>query len=447
MKRGSKRAAAAGAVAMITLATLGATGAPEVEAASNQPPGINSSAALDNPNCDADLEQVILKYYPVPCVVEWDGGDNGGKTAPGVSADAIKVLVYAAQPVDQPSTSATDLTRNLASGLKGNVRDAVFDVNAVFQNLETWGREIEFDFLVQTGTDEAARKADAVSALSMDPFLVLDLAGSEVFATEMAARKRMVISVSGTNEASAAQKPYRFSTSIDYRAMAVLIPELIAKGLMDRDAEWAGSDEFQKQERTFGVVYSAGNAGLDIDQYNQALATWKAPKSAVELSFESPVAGGTEAVTAAAQQAAPTMIARLKEQGVTSVVLFTTSTLITPLLEQATSQDYHPEWITTGYGFQDLDILARNFDQEQFSHAFGLGVIRPAVLAGRERRRARVPVVLGPRHRYVQRAAARRAVRAPRGVHLAGPNLTASVCTTRCSRCRPWVARSTTRSS
>jgi hypothetical protein len=236
----------------------------------------------------------------------------------------------------------------------------------------------------------------------------------------------MVISVSGTNQASAAQKPYRFSTSIDYRAMAVLIPELIAKGLMDRDAEWAGDGDLAGEERTFGVVYNAGNTGLDIDQYHDALRRWKAPKSAVELPYEPPVGGGTEASTAAAQQAAPQMIGRLKEQGVTSVVLFTSSTLITPLLEQATAQEYFPEWIVTGYGFQDLDILARNFDQEQFKNAFGLGVIRPAVLEqGTGGAEPVFPWFWGPdTGTYnVQLLGELFVLRA--GVHLAGPNLTA----------------------
>jgi hypothetical protein len=195
---------------------------------------------------------------------------------------------------------------------------------------------------------------------------------------------------------------------------------------MDRDAEWAGDADFTEQERKFGVVYSGGTAGLDIDQYNAALSTWKAPPSAVELSFEAPVGAGTDAATAAAQQQAPTMIGRLKEQGVTTVVLFTSSTLITPLLEQATSQDYHPEWITTGYGFQDLDILARNFDQEQFSHAFGLGVIRPAVLSqGTSGAEPVFPWYWGPDNGTynVQLLGELFVLRA--GVHLAGPNLTA----------------------
>ena len=43
----------------------------------------------------------------------------------------------------------------------------------------------------------------------------------------------------------------------------------------------------------------------------------------------------------------------------------------------ATAQDYFPEWIYTGFDYQDYGLFARNNDQQQMAHAFGLGVIGP----------------------------------------------------------------------
>ena len=74
---------------------------------------------------------------------------------------------------------------------------------------------------------------------------------------------------------------------------------------------------------------------------------------------------------------APTLITKLKSSGVTSVVLFADNALITPLTKAATDQEYSPEWIFTGYGYQDFDGFARTFDQDQMRHAFGLSVLSP----------------------------------------------------------------------
>ena len=76
---------------------------------------------------------------------------------------------------------------------------------------------------------------------------------------------------------------------------------------------------------------------------------------------------------------APTLITKLKSSGVTSVVLFADNALVTPLTKAATDQEYSPEWIFTGYGYQDFDGFARTFDQDQMRHAFGLSVLSPYV--------------------------------------------------------------------
>ena len=48
-------------------------------------------------------------------------------------------------------------------------------------------------------------------------------------------------------------------------------------------------------------------------------------------------------------------------------------------MKMATEQEYSPEWIFTGFGYQDYGLFARSNDQEQMAHAFGLGILGPAV--------------------------------------------------------------------
>jgi hypothetical protein len=75
-----------------------------------------------------------------------------------------------------------------------------------------------------------------------------------------------------------------------------------------------------------------------------------------------------------------TIVAKFKSTGITSVVLFATPTVVPNILSAATSQAYFPEWIYTGFGYQDYDPLARNNDQKQMAHAFGLATLGPATV-------------------------------------------------------------------
>ena len=46
---------------------------------------------------------------------------------------------------------------------------------------------------------------------------------------------------------------------------------------------------------------------------------------------------------------------------------------------EATNQDYFPEWIITGSALVDTTAAARSFDQEQWSHAFGISPLAARV--------------------------------------------------------------------
>ena len=83
------------------------------------------------------------------------------------------------------------------------------------------------------------------------------------------------------------------------------------------------------------------------------------------------------------QEAAPLIVQKMKSLDVTSVVLFTDIGMTRAVLDQATKQEYRPEWIITGSQFQDVVFLARsNYDQSQWAHAFGMSTLPPAVADG-----------------------------------------------------------------
>ena len=251
---------------------------------------------------------------------------------------------------------------------------------------------------------------------------MLDLASAEVFCSEVAARKVIAICATGTNESMDAQKPYRYSTFIDYWANVIGTAELIGKGLKGKPAQWAGDPAMKTQTRKFGSVFQTGQTGIDEDLWKSSLAKYKAPKFAAELGYDAGT-GDPLGNSAIAQEQAPVMIGKLKDAGVTSVVLFTDISMTSALLTAANTQEYHPEWVETGFLFQDIGAIGRLFNKEQWAHAFGLGTLNVPVKG----RAAGDPVLAwywGRDNFSYNAGVLGEVVVLTFGIHLAGPKLT-----------------------
>jgi hypothetical protein len=152
---------------------------------------------------------------------------------------------------------------------------------------------------------------------------------------------------------------------------------MAGKQLVGKPAEWAGDPALHKQTRVFGAIYPTGV--IDMNSFTAQLAKYKAKLTA---SLPYVANGSTLGDPTTAQEAAPNIVAKLKSEGVTSVFLFTDVAMNTAVTSQATSGDYHPEWIITGYEYQDISILSRGYDQNQWAHAFGISNLPPFVVGG-----------------------------------------------------------------
>jgi hypothetical protein len=65
----------------------------------------------------------------------------------------------------------------------------------------------------------------------------------------------------------------------------------------------------------------------------------------------------------------------MKAAGVTTVMCMCDPLLPYFATPQANQQNYHPEWLVAGFGATDTDIVGQFYDQSQWSHAFGMGVV------------------------------------------------------------------------
>jgi hypothetical protein len=333
--------------------------------------GVGTKAALNGPDCDKERGRILFVYQGwLPCVKPWPAGsNNGGATYQGVTKDSIKVVIR--RPTQQEIDTGRSPIKDRATGQFSTVDAAVRDSLPMFEKTyQQWGRKLDVSVVEYSGTDEAAQRADAVKIAAMKPFAVIDLVGDEVFLTSLAKQKIMAFGGMAPNKLSIAQSPYRWPLGVDAAANALLGAELIGKQFVGKPAEFAGDSALQTKKRVFGTVRSDSATAPD---FGPALAELKksGAKLGQDLTYSPPLDSSQLATSAA--EAAPTLVAKLKDSGVTSVLALANEYQMTgALTKAATANDYHPEWIVMGVAYTDIGALARTFDQDQWKHAFGV---------------------------------------------------------------------------
>ena len=376
-----RRVALASAVAVAASIAVVAVPATGAGAAANSAAGIGTKSALNSPLCDPATGRIkIPAYLASVCVKPWkEGADNGGATYQGVTKDSIKVVVQVAPAETQlHPPGLAQAPKNRSTGQNGLLQDAILDAQAALDGrYELWGRKIDYEFVVLSGTDEASQRADAVTIAAKKPFAVALTVGGPILATELAKKKILVAWGSGNNEDNLQQQPYRF-TGQDANLQAKNVATWIGKQIAGHPAKFAGDPAFQKQDRKFGLLYTtSATAGtsIDLEGFKKELTKNKVPKLAAEVAYTVP-ADAAQATTAAQEQA-PTIIAKMKDAGVTSVILMGSSAIVGPVTNAATANDYRPEWLMTGWAYQDLTLLAGGYDKDQWAHAFGMAWFAP----------------------------------------------------------------------
>ncbi len=337
------------------------------------------------PSCRADGRQVGISTYMPPCV-QWSGGDNGGATFRGVSADEIRVVKYRAQL--DPGTEAILAGANL--GDEKGVVDRAMRSLLRYWNLhaETYGREVTFVNVDASGPSESdeAMRADAVRiANDIKPFAVIDADPAApiplILAQELAQRGILCFcTAQSTPYASSTYTELpptifmEYPTSDEYAAHAA---EYIAKKMEGRPAEFAGDDQtvgqtFRSTPRKYGLLYLEGERGKvepararNRDAFRRELGkVGIGPDRLVEIGYIYDPGRNQADLT--------NIVARFKGEGVTTIIPIWDP--LTPILltQEATRQQYYPEWFMLGIGLSDTTTGGRLYDQAQWRNAFGI---------------------------------------------------------------------------
>jgi ABC-type branched-subunit amino acid transport system substrate-binding protein len=319
--------------------------------------------------CDQETGQVAIPYILASeCYADVEG-DNGGETSKGVTADTIKVVAYVS-PEDDPvidyvtqAIANDDTVEQVSETIQGYVD--IF--NATYQ---TYGRQVELEILVGSGSanDETAARADAVRAdEEMGAFAVLGGPTlTSVFADELAQREVVCIGCTGGDPSFYEERaPYLYGVGQNADQVQISLVEYMSKKLAGRPAEFAGDEALTSEERVFGYLWIESN---DSSASQAELFEERLGEEDIELA---------ESVSytldpARLQEQATSVITRLKQAGVTSVVFSGDPVALGPFTTEATAQDFRPEWILGPQVLVDTVAFSRTYDQEQWAHAFGI---------------------------------------------------------------------------
>lgn len=317
--------------------------------------------------CDPQTGQLkVPTAYAPPCVPVFTG-DNGGATSNGVTADEIKVGYYA--PQENGDVSALLLgVLDKREDTEQTVRNYVDMFNEIF---ETYGRRVVIERLDASGAadDEVAARNDAVRAADNGYFAVVGgPALNNAFSDELASRGVLCIECGQVAPDSVYQHnaPFMWGSSPTPEEFMVNVGDYIANRLLNRPAEFAGDPAMREQQRVFGTVH------LELDPPVYTEVEKIVLERGKERGFESKVNETYLFDIARAPERAPTIIAKMKEAGVTTIIFLGDPLMPIYLTQAATAQNYFPEWVVTGTAYTDTTVLGRMYDQQQWAHAFGL---------------------------------------------------------------------------
>jgi hypothetical protein len=346
--------------------TGGANGAPITYELAKKEGKESSIQWVDN--CDPATGRIKVPSVFAPACVPKYSGNNGGATGQGVTADKVTIVVYT--PPDN-----ADILSRFTSQLdsKEATKETGERYAEMFQNLyQTYGRKVELVQFDATGApnDPVAAQADAVNVVEKyHPFASL---GGPVltpaYAEELARQKVLCMGcgVSLPDQFYQDHSPYIWGPLPTPEQFLVNLGDYITNRVVGRNASFAGDDDLKNKKRTFGVVHFEQDPPVFSGLNEQVAACGK------QRGWDSQI---TETYTfdiGKMPERATTIIAKMKAAGITSIIFLGDPIMPIYLTQQATAQNYHPEWIVTGTVLTDTTVLGRMYDQSQWTHAFGM---------------------------------------------------------------------------
>jgi len=354
--------------------TAGASGGGEsASQGSGGSGGGNAASTPASGGCPDRAEQVPGDPYSPPCIAF--EGDNGGETAKGVTADEI---IVSARILNEKGFQQT-----LASLAGADITDEPADVRRTIEALaeyfnksfQFYGRKLKVVFYDGKGSGvaelqgggQAEAEADAItSAEEIGAFAEIN--GSSAPFADALARKKVI--AFGTPYLSrnwhVDRRPYNWSVATDCSIIVESVAEFANQTLAGKPAVFAGGD-LKDKPRKF-AAFSPENPWY-VDCVDQAIKIAEDAGNKVDLRVTYKLD-----IDSMSNQAA-NIVAKLKSEGITTILCGCDPIIPVFLTTKATEQNYQPEWVVAGTALSDIDLVAQLYDQDQWSRAFGVSYL------------------------------------------------------------------------
>jgi len=345
-------------------------------------PGGGLASTGDTSHCTPGGRQfaVLLNGGP-PCVAKFTG-NNGGATSQGVTGDTVKIVFFSSKPNDQ--VDAILGSQGLAVPYAQSVDYIETALAFVEKHYELYGRKIEPVFVQgdcpTTPPDYDVCNAEAQKVAKLNPFMVVW--GTPLYASVFDIwAKHGIVSLGGwhfSNEFFTGRRPYRYDPFMQGSESADVIAEYYCKKLAKQNASHSGQ-VIHPQVGTRGSV--ARKLGIVVPEIEANVLTAKRVAGAVEgcdpgkqvpiFTYESDIERATEQTQAT--------VSGLIDADVTTVVCMCDPIAPAFLTSGMTANNYFPEYLTSGMGFVDDDLVGRLYDKQQMRHAFGPSQVATAI--------------------------------------------------------------------
>ncbi|HWE66469.1 MAG TPA: hypothetical protein VG298_07480 [Acidimicrobiales bacterium] len=328
--------------------------------------------------CSGQALQVPGDPYSPPCISF--SGSNGGVTSPGVSGQTINLTYRFATDAITTSQSVPGLSSITYNDSQADIERTVKDLVTYFNNhFQFYGRKLNVNFYNGQGSfgnelqgmGQAQATADSITA-AQQLHAFADVTGqtSLLYIKALAQQKVIGLGLNFLSQATMASlAPYAWGPATDCNATVNTAIDIAAKQLANQNAAYAGG-ALKGQPRKFAIL------APDNPDYqacvNQGLVTAKADGVTISdnLQYQLNIATATSQVDS--------IIAKLADDNITTVILLTDPVAPLFLTDRAAQQDYDPEWMELGTG-TDLDIVGQIYDQSEWAHAFGISFNGAAV--------------------------------------------------------------------
>jgi hypothetical protein len=332
--------------------------------------GVSPGAVTRGRDCPGGELQDKNSTYSPPCLKF--SGDNGGATSKGVNGDTITVAMREPETFDAGVNKQGQLTDTPAD-LKRSVLAFVDYFNRVYQ---TYGRKVQVVFYkpkvpllagAEGGYQEEAN-ADALTVGQQIKAFVDPTASAPSYADALV---RQGVIGFGTYHMSKAwyqaRAPYAWGNLPDCTWIAEQSVDYLVKRLGRSPAKFAGDPAMRTKPRAIGLVVPDSPWYQECANHAQALYEAAGYRFARRVNYPFNFSQSSQTAT--------NVVAQMKAAGVTTVMCMCDPLLPYFATPQANQQNYHPEWLVAGFGATDTDIVGQFYEQVQWSHAFGMGVV------------------------------------------------------------------------